>query len=389
MIQPILDTLMSPIPPLRIAAAHALGGLVIGIESSKMEFGESILQETAPVVAEFIVGSQKSRNTPSNMNLRLNLSSSPEKENKTIFSPIVTTLKTAIKCTELTSHAQGPYWALCVLASFIVLGGPALHTNPRLIGTVYHLLQCGIKTRKRAIRAMTSTLWGPLLWNWRRWKDELTPDDSSSDEYARDWNRARYTFWKTLQVGAALPTGHAFFASLLGSEEAECSEEDLALLFEEVKNVVKIGGDTTIGMLDMLEKMLTPTTNAVFPPPDTWNRTFTSKLLPNALFSVTPGLLTTDTAASIIQAVEFIMCSIPDIFDVRPLTNVEKRRVGVWKTCKEVWVESLRHLALETDETVPAIFLDLWCWIVKLRFEACEGEFCYYLQCDQMMTRYL
>ena len=344
--------LLAPILALRIYAAHALGGIVLGLTSEKNEF-DSLFEKISPVVAEFVLGKK-----PENL-----LSED---------TPIVAALKTAIKCTELVNHAQGPYWGLAVVASLIVLGGPALHTNGYLMYSIHVLIQLGIKPRKKMLRAMTSTLWGPLLWNWRKWNNACIPDEEATDDEVMNWEKARAMFWKTLRMNAQFPTGHAFFASLLQGDEERCTEDGLLLLFHEIGEVVRRGGDATIVMLDLLERLLTEPVHP-FPSRDTWEREFNTKLIPRSLFSLSPGMLTCD-GNQLIQSVEYTMSELPEVEDVRPLCEAEKMRSGTWLCVKDIWMESFRQLTLEVDELIPAIFLDLWCHIINTRLLSCKGK---------------
>ena len=74
-------------------------------------------------------------------------------------------------CTMLCMHnlmstAQGPIWALCMIAALIVLLGPVLVTSTKLTNVVKALLALSVCHKKLSVCALRCIVWCLLAWTY-------------------------------------------------------------------------------------------------------------------------------------------------------------------------------------------------------------------------------
>ena len=97
---------------------------------------------------------------------------------------LIKTLRTTLATPDPLCAAQGPVWALCTLASLIVLLGPALVTSTKLTNVVKALLAVSIRHKKSSVRALACVVWRPLAWAYFR---SPLPRGSDEDEEEEEW----------------------------------------------------------------------------------------------------------------------------------------------------------------------------------------------------------
>ena len=67
---------------------------------------------------------------------------------------------------DLTSTVQGPIWALCMLATLIMLLGPALMTSTKLTNVVKALLTLSVCYKKSSMHILRCVVWHLLAWTY-------------------------------------------------------------------------------------------------------------------------------------------------------------------------------------------------------------------------------
>lgn len=323
-ISPVLELLLAPQLTLRVQAAHALGGLVLGI--TKRDQDRAVLDTIASAVSDFVL-----RREPL-----------PGSQPGTT---IIRTLRATLKSITAVHHAQGPFWALSVLASLIVLAGPELLRDRRLLMEFRAVLELGL-SQKKILKVLTASLWGPLLWVWRARGDADESDENLSDTEETEREQARAHFRKVLQMSASLPNGVAFAAALLNNGPQSTTPANVLTMLVDLDASARAGGADTDYALGVLERLTAPAD--IFPEEffANWAAEFDLKLLPRPFFAVSPGLLTTefDQISPIVQE---MLAHQPGLADMRPLMGEERRITRVWVMLKDAWVHCIENQQLD------------------------------------------
>ncbi|THH07269.1 hypothetical protein EW145_g3491 [Phellinidium pouzarii] len=341
----ILDNLIAPSCVLRVQAAHALGGFVLGIMQPGLDF-DDLLRTISPRVVEFFLRKEAGPNSQ---------------------SIIVRTLRASLRASEPTHHAQGPFWAISVLASLVVLFGPALLKDSQLLEVFRATIDISLRTKKKVVRMMSSTLWGPLIWVWQKWRgsvDILGKDEDTEQEVA-EREKVKTCFSHMLRLTTHLPIGLSFISALLGDSHASCQRQDLLMALFELGVIARRGSDMTSRAIVLLDRLINAREDSEFF--ENWSSVFLGKLIPISLLSVSPGLLTTDmNSPGLISAVDTIVSQQPNIEDVRPLSDEERRLPIVWTRAKDIWIGCLEQLQLQEDEPAPEIIVEIWTGLVRM-----------------------
>jgi hypothetical protein len=198
MIMPsILNNLLSLNLQNRTQACHALGGLVIGSTSLR--------------------GYSRSHWRIAN-DISAFLTSPSDNAKQTQEAPIIRTLRTTLNATDPIHPAQGPAWALCVLASFIVLMGPACYMDENILKTIAALLSISMRHRKNSVRALGCLVWRCVTWLYFHPRLELDFESDGTEldqaiirEHAepqvgdldevKQWEERRERMWKVVISG--------------------------------------------------------------------------------------------------------------------------------------------------------------------------------------------
>lgn len=265
---------------------------------------------------------------------------------------IIRTLRTTLNTVDPQHVAQGPVWALAVLASLIVLLGPSLCTDIRLTRMVSALLSLAMRNKKSSVRALASLLWRCVTWAYLRPPLELCPEDGEDHEEVgeeQDTRLARESFWKLVKSVVDMGTGVSTVAALLGDD---CDNEDrLRKALRLVKTMLNKGGQTTLDAIDIAKILVNSENNG-----KSWS---INNLLPHSLFSSSPGLLTADYK-TLSAAVKPIFDECPQLNDIRALTRDQLSKDWVFNELIEIWRATLGCLEILDDCSLPVSFTNLY-----------------------------
>lgn len=162
----VLSNLLASTLALRLQACHALGGFVNGAIAIPLS---TVHTKLSRIVATYLT-------TPTSSPTKLAKASTT----KPTEAAIVRTLRTTMNMSEPIHVAQGPVWAISVLASFVVLLGSRLCADPILDRIVSNLLSIGMRHSKSSIRALTCVVWRPIAWTY--FQPPLPVEDDEESE---------------------------------------------------------------------------------------------------------------------------------------------------------------------------------------------------------------
>jgi hypothetical protein len=324
----ILANLLAPTLLLRTQACHALGGFVLAYVTIPQS---SLQKRISKAVATFLTTTPRSP------------ARSPEKKSpsKPSLDPvIVRTLRTTLNATDPQHAAQGPVWALSVIASFIVLLGPAVYMDVRLTRVISALLQLAVRNKKSSIRGLACVTWRCVAWAYFRPCPSLASDDEI-DLNDKDVDLLRENYWKLLKSITDMGAGVATVAALLGDDSQD--EDRLLKALTLVKAMIKKGGQTCGDGME-IARILVSSEDM-----ETWSM---NRLIPRSLFSSNPGLLTAEYK-TLATAVRPILDECPQLSDVRSLTRDELSRGWVFDNLIDIWRSGLACLELPEDSGPP------------------------------------
>lgn len=346
----ILSNLLAPTLALRTQASHALGGLVIGLISLPVTpITHTMHGRISETVSDFLTAPT----SPTKSKL-----SSPSKD-----PVIIRTLRTTLQATDPQQAAQGPVWALTVLASLIVLLGSRLYTDLRLSKNITALLSLTMRHKKSSIRGLGCLVWRCFTWVWfqRPFADE---DDGEGCEEKSQ--QTRETYWRVVKSCVDVGAGVATIAALL-HDDTNMEDEDATFrrVLEVMKCMIKKGGQTCGEAMDILKNFVT------FDPSveSDWTH---NKLLPHSLFSALPGVLTAEYK-SLVGAVKPIFEQCPQLEDVRALTREEVAKGWLFDELVEIWRKGLAHLELPEDCGTPVEVVDVWQGLISANVSLFQG----------------
>ncbi len=322
----ILDALLSPTLSIRVQAANALGGFVRGLTESSLY--SELSEEISSTVVDFF--------------LRRDLAIGGPR------TTIQRTLQATHKFLQPAHHAQGPFWGICVLASIIVLLGPALFSNFNVVKDLHAILKIGFFADKKMVRAFTQMLWGPLVWVWRQHRNDA-PEESSASRSERE--RATDYLDRILTLPARQPIGVVLLCALMGRQDVKCPMEDVAFTLLTLRQAAKDGGDSTQQSLEVLDRLVN-STDAKAAYDKQWEDGFDARLLCRDLFSTAPGILTAELD-EVPGLLERVMVRQPSIDDLRPFSDEEKCQPSIWNRTREIWFVILEQVQLGEDDQLP------------------------------------
>lgn len=329
----VLSNLLANTLTLRTQACHALNGLVLGLTSLTPSSAHSTVSR---MVASFLTAP----GTPSKQ----------DSAKKTTEAAIVRTLKATMSQVNPDQAAQGPVWALSVIASFVVLLNSRLSINQKINHTLCNLLASGMRHKKSSIRALTCLAWRCLSWAYLQ---PPLPADSEGESEADEESEVQSKVTKRTQSKIMMSvvecqTGVANIAALLGDQASKTSEEPLRVSLELLKSMAVKSGhpcyDATQTMMQMVSVI-----NGESDEQDPWDRNL---LLPRSLFSASNGLFTTEYK-NLTQVIRPLFENLASIGDVRPLTREELTRDWVLAGLMAVWKSALGHLELSDEADMP------------------------------------
>lgn len=344
----ILANLLAPTLLLRTQACHALGGFVLACVSIPQS---SLHVRISKAVATFLTTTQRSpspRKTPT----------------KPSLDPIIVrTLRTTLNALEPQHAAQGPVWALSVIASFIVLLGPAVYLDVRLTRIISALLQLAVRNKKSSVRGLACVTWRCVAWSYFRPSPSSADEGNVQDMNDKDVELLRENYWKLLKSITDMGAGVSTVAALLGDDSGD--EDRLRKTLTLVKAMIKKGGQTCGDGME-IARILVSFENTG----ENWAM---NKLLPHSLFSSNPGLLTAEYK-TLATAVRPILEECPQMSDVRSLTRDELSCSWVFDDLIEIWRSGLGCLELPEDSGTPGDVLSIWEGLLKANVAVLQDD---------------
>ncbi|KAG1822871.1 uncharacterized protein BJ212DRAFT_1331086 [Suillus subaureus] len=346
----ILANLLAPTLLLRTQACHALGGFTLACVSIPQS---SLHVRISKAVAAFLTTTQRS--------------SSPRKTpTKPSLDPIIVrTLRTTLNALEPQHAAQGPVWALSVIASFIVLLGPAVYLDVRLTRIISALLQLAVRNKKSSVRGLACVTWRCVAWSYFRPPPSTASnnEDNIQDVNDKDVELLRENYWKLLKSITDMGAGVSTVAALLGDDSED--EDRLRKTLTLIKAMIKKGGQTCGDGME-IARILVSFENTG----ENWTM---NKLLPHSLFSSNPGLLTAEYK-TLASAVRPILEECPQTSDIRSLTRDELSCSWVFDDLIHIWRSGLGCLELPEDSGTPGDVLSIWEGLLKANVAVLQDD---------------
>lgn len=335
---------------MRVLAAHALGGYALAMADREHDFTE-LMSNLSPVIQNAFL--------------------EKEPADKTSVT-LVHAIRIAFR-SPLTVHAgQSPLWAVSVLASIIILIGPALLKDGVLIAQLKTLIQGGLCSTSK-VRHATESLLGPLVWSWRKWRHSSHLYNADERRGSEEIEEVKSSFQKLLGLMTMSPVGTIFVGSLLGGSQESCQQQDRLHAIYHTGLMGDKGGYSTERALAILDRLVNAKEDDAFY--TSWESKFVDKLTPPLLFSVAPGLLTVEAGDPLLKSFASVL---PKVDDIRPLSSEERQMKQVWIRSRDAWMTCLRQLSLSADDpSPPPDVVDIWVGLVKMIFsdDKCECIF--------------
>lgn len=333
----VLNSLLAPTLPLRIQACHALGGFVNGLLSLARSVIHTKVSET---VAAFIL-------TPS----------TPKKSGSE--SDITRTLRTLLGVQEPIHPANGPAWALVVIACFAILLGPRAYADQQIYRILHAQCHLIMRHRKSSVRGMGCLLWRCFAWVYVQ--PPLIPHPAEADEDEDEeeeveilchpddgWPaKCRAEWWLLVQAVLEMRTGVSTIVCLLSTPHYDSGELVQSVLHI-LGNMVRKGGAVCGEAVQVLQRLVSTELPAA-----QWEDSNPTATLPTSFLDAYPGPLSADFQ-SLPAAVKPILDDCVTVDCVRPLSPAELAHDSVFKGLVALWRDGLRAVIIE-DETDPPV----------------------------------
>ncbi|KZT23469.1 hypothetical protein NEOLEDRAFT_1069579 [Neolentinus lepideus HHB14362 ss-1] len=354
----IFAGLLGPTVTMRAQACNALGGFVRGCSSLPR----------LPIHARISAIAQDFLTTPS-----APLRKSPSPSKLPPESAIVRTLRTTLNATEPAHAAQGPVWALCVLASMIVLLGPALSTDVQLFRIVSAMLSLALRHKKSSIRALLCAVWPcmthaffqpPLIEESDDSQSNSDAEDGQFEEDIADNSKNREALWKLVKNMVDMGAGAATIATVLIADE----EDDVRYtrVLTVLNQMVHKGGLPCGHAIEVLQRLV-----SLGQASDDYDLV---KLLSPGLFSCLGGLLAADWK-SVVNAVKPLFDDLPKIDAIRPLTKEELGDGRLFQGLMDVWKVALLHVEISGDQNkVPGDIASAWTGLLQAKVSITQDD---------------
>ncbi|TFK52467.1 hypothetical protein OE88DRAFT_1698296 [Heliocybe sulcata] len=350
--------LLGPTVVMRAQACNALGGFVRGSASlPRMPIHTKI----SALVEDFLT-------TPSTA-----LRKSPSPSKLPSESAIVRTLRTTLNATEPAHAAQGPVWALCVLASVIVLLGPALSTEAQLFRIMSAMLSLALRHKKSSIRALLCAVWPcmthaffqpPLIKDPDEAQDNSDSEEGQAEEDTSQNEKNREALWKLVKNMVDMGAGVTTIATALIADE----EEDVKYtrLLTVLNQMVHKGGLPCEQAVEVLERLSNLGQVADDHEP--------VKLLSPGLFSCLGGLLAVDWK-SVVNAVRPLFDDLPKIDAIRPLTRDELSDGRLFQGLIDIWKVALLNAEIPGDQhKAPDAIVSAWAALLQAKVSIIQDD---------------
>lgn len=332
------STLIAPTLALRTQACLALGGFAFALSSMT---ASTIHTQVSNTIATFLTTPP----TPSK-------SQSPTKSSDPL---ILRTIKATMNQPEPDHPAQGPVWGLSVLSSFMVLLNARLYTDTKISRLIANLLIIGNRHKKSSVRGLTSIAWRCIIWAYMQptlpviEKEGLEGDEDSS----RQLDKSKHAFFKLMVSMLEMQTGITIVGAILGDEEALVSEEPLRKALSVLEIMVLRDGRVSYDAAQTLTQLVSGVNGDAdeFEP---WDH---NQLIPKALLTGS-GTLFTCEFKNLLSAVRPIYEDLPNVVDVRPLTQVDLTKDWVIESLMTTWKSALGFIELGDEAEMPVRFFD-------------------------------
>jgi hypothetical protein len=210
-----------------------------------------------------------------------------------------------------------------------------------------------MRHKKSSVRAIGCLVWRCVAWVYVRPPLQVHRESEVGDDGhdgMKEQVVVRESYWRIVKSVVDMGAGVSTVAALLGKDAND--DEDLKRAMALIKVMIKRGGQTCGDAMEMVRHFVTCSTS------DTeWD---SNKLLPPALFSSSPGLLTAEYS-SLVSVVRPIFDQCPQFDDVRSLTREELAKTWVFDGLIEIWKEGLSSLEItrELGASVRMLFCAL------------------------------
>lgn len=274
-------------------------------------------------------------------------------------STIVRTLRTLLNNQEPAHPAQGPVWALSVIACLLVLLGPTAYIDSQLSRTFTAHCSLAMRHKKSSVRGLGCLLWRCITWVYFQpplltsdpddEDEDVTPCSSQALDSPSDNRRA--SWWKLVSGVIDMGAGISTIIGLLAESQASSCSEGLVPLVKILVLMVKKGGPTCVDALQIVKKLI-PDISSEDSQEAEVEEIGWAELIPKGLFTSFPGLLSIEFK-SLSSVVKPIFEDCPGLDDIRCLTREELVEDGVFKGLVRVWRESLRAMEIEGRSNPP------------------------------------
>lgn len=323
---------------MRQQASQALGGIVLGLVSIPRS-STSIHGRISNMVADYM--------TQIPVSPKVTTTSTPSPSKLAQEAPILRTLRATLNATEPNHAAQGPVWALAVLACFTVLLGPGLIHNNKIFRSLSTLLSLSMRHKKSSVRALGCMVWRCVAWVYFLPSTDNARENSLAHDMLKD---KRDSIWRALMNVVDVQTGTAIIAAVLGDENAD-SDEAIARTVTVLENMV-MKQTNIVDVIETMKRLVSLETGDV-----QWK---VDKLLIPAMFKSSPGLLTVEYK-SLAAFVNDMLLAQPPLEDMRCLTREEIAQEWVFDGMIKVWKQALANLKKfdETEFSVSALDIEM------------------------------
>ncbi|CAA7269092.1 unnamed protein product [Cyclocybe aegerita] len=342
----ILSNLLAPTLVLRTQACHALGGFVLAATSIPLSSAHTKISSTIAAHITALPTPKKASDSPT----------------KQTECQIVRTLRTTMSNADPAHVAQGPVWAICVLASFVVLLGSRVCNDGRVNRIVSSLLGLGMRSKKSSVRALTCLAWRTMTWAYFQPPLPVDSDEESEvddDERTKSKN-ARQVHCKVMTSIVDCHAGIASIAALLG-DESSVGDEPLRLSLSILQQMTAKAGSTCLEAMDAMGHMVSRPHADQYEMEEGWDKNL---LIPKGLFDAVPGLLTTEFK-NLSGAVRPIFDNGVIVNDIRCLTREEMSKKWVFNGMVGAWRTALGALEMWDDAEVPENIVDVWSGLLR------------------------
>uniref|UniRef100_A0A8H7XPF0 Telomere-associated protein Rif1 N-terminal domain-containing protein n=1 Tax=Psilocybe cubensis TaxID=181762 RepID=A0A8H7XPF0_PSICU len=351
----VLSNLLANTLTLRTQACHALGGFVIGSTSPSVPHSV-----THTKIAEMVAAFLTTVTSPN-----------PKSPSKAQEAMIVRTLRTTINATEPAHVAQGPVWAVCVLASFVALLRSKLCADAKVNRIVSALLSLALRHKKSSVRALVCIAWRTVTWSYfqppliadtEEGEEEVIKEDEEIAAEREMLDHVKKVHCKVMMTVVDMQAGISTIAALLGEDTEKLDDahrdpdEPLRLSLDILNTMTLRGGHPCIDAIDAL-RHITSITRSGHEVPADWDLAL---LLPRGLFAANPGLLTAEFK-SLGAAVRPLYDQVAQTGDVRLLTREEISRDWVCEGLLKSWRNVIRQLEMFDEvHSAPENLVEIW-----------------------------